>query len=367
LVDFRVELITPRRRRSVALGAAALLVLAISAAAWLWPQLPKPYRVPPPGPVQVLAAQFDSSQSGWVALRSGVGPLSPTGIYRTPDGGRTWLPLPVPVRTPSAGSLRFFDAREGILELVRDEADGRTALFGTVDGGGTWQARALPRSRSGDAALFFADPNHGFEVFRPSGSAATLVSRTTDGGRTWVDAAMAGLPTPPIGLIGLGFVDAVRGFAVAGGSIYRTIDAGDFWTRAATGFHVDRIGAVAVPIAFGATVMIAMENLLFVSNDAGASFAELRELPFDIREGGLSCADAAHCRAAPRGYYAVSDDGGATWVYRPARLPNALSLGPVQAVDAATSWSVVSAAQGQRLFMTRDGGATWRQLPLPRL
>jgi photosystem II stability/assembly factor-like uncharacterized protein len=365
VVEFRLELVTPRQRRAIVLGMVAVAILAASSLVWIWPLLPRPYVVPPPGPVIVLAAQFDTAESGWVALRSGSGPLAPTGIYRTDDAGRTWHPLPVPVRTPAAASIHFFDGRAGVLQLVRDESDGRTALYGTADGGGSWEARSLPRSRNGQATLFFADPLNGFEVFRPSGSALTLVSRTADGGRSWQDPAMTGLPSPRIGV---GFIDARTGFAVAGNMIYRTADAGDTWAPVPTPPVVGPMVTASPPLAFGETVLITIDLWTAVSHDRGRSFAEARQVPFDIaKDAGISCVDSSHCRASAGPNYVVTDDGGTNWVAREAHLPNGEVLGPVHAVDPNTSWSVVATARSQQVLMTRDGGSTWRAVPLPRI
>jgi photosystem II stability/assembly factor-like uncharacterized protein len=365
MVEFRLELVTARERRRVAVGAAAVVLLAASSIAWLWPLLPKLSPVPPPGPVIVLAAQFDSARSGWVALRSGTGPLAPSGIYRTEDGGHTWHPLPVPVRTPAAASMHFFDAQTGVLELVRDESDGRAALYGTVNGGGSWEARSLPRSRNGQATLFFADPLNGFEVFRPSGSVLTLVSRTTDGGRTWQDPAMTDLP--PLRL-GVGFIDARTGFAVAANLIYRTDDAGDSWAPVPMPPVVGPVVTASPPLAFGDTVLITIEGWTAVSYDRGQSFLEARHVPFDIaRSAGISCLDSNHCRAAAGPNYVATDDGGATWSSRAAHLPDGETLGPIHAIDPRTSWSVVPTSKTQLLLMTQDGGISWRAVPLPRI
>lgn len=371
MADFRLELVTPRQRRALALGGAALLLLAASTLAWLWPQLPRPYTAPPPGPVIVLAAQFDSPRSGWVALRSGIGPQAPSGIYRTDDGGRSWQPLPVPVRTPTAASLRFFDPRSGVLEMTRDESDGRTSLFATADGGGSWQSLSLPAYRNGRVSLFFADARAGFEVFQPSGSAAALVYRTADGGRTWSRPPMAGLPDGRP-LFGVGFIDAVHGFAWAevldGLRLFRTTDAADSWTPTATPFVFQEPLAAEPPMAFGSVVIYPVSDVLLVSRDGGASFDEFREPPVAAgTDAHLACADALHCALAYTRFYVSTSDGGRTWTTQAARLPKGVSFGPLQQVDAHTASSIATTAQGQHLLVTHDSGATWHEVALPRI
>lgn len=359
MLDFKLELVTARERRAIALGAVALIVLAASAIAWLWPQASRAYSLPPAGPVQVLAAEFRSANTGWVALRSGVGPQAPSGIYRTEDGGRTWQVLPVPVRTPIAATLRFFGPQDGLVEMIRDESDGRTSLFQTVDGGGSWQARRLPRFQSGQATIYFADNVHGFEVFRPSGSTFDDVYRTSDGGRSWTSAAMTGLPPPPV--FGLGFIDERRGFAVAGNAIYRSLDAGESWQPAPTpvGFVFTD---VEPPLAFGDTVILPFTHALFISHDGGAHFTDLRRTPLQS-PSTLACLDALHCRGTQGTTYLATEDGGSVWSVHDAHV----ALDALRPVDPKTTWAVTSTRYGQKLLVTRNAGASWSAVTLPRI
>ena len=373
MLDFRLELFPARERRALALGATALLVVVVSAGAWLRPAIARSSAPPAPSPLVVLAAQFDSPRSGWIALRSGLGPLAPAGIYRTRDGGQTWAPLPVPVKTPSAAGLQFLDARHGFLLMVRDESAGRASLYTTDDGGDSWIARRLPAAQAGEETVFFSDPAHGFEVFHPAGVPDARVFRTADGGASWTPATLRGLPAGVV-VQGPVFIDAARGFAVvdavSGLRIYRTLDGGESWTLAATPLD----GFAAVPqsiqvLAFGNSVLLPVGSALIVSRDGGRTFPDYHPLPAGAGvEGRVACLDALHCRAAYDRVFASSEDGGASWRTLAPRLPGQLQLaGQVMPVDPLTAWAVAIGGEGQKLVRTADGGVSWTEVRLPRV
>lgn len=371
--QYRLELVSARERRALALGALAAIVLAASAAAVLHPALLAGQRAQPataPPPVQVLAYQFSSDLDGWLVLRAGIGPQAPAGIYRTTDAGRTWQPLPVPVAAPSAAWLHFFDAGRGFLLLVRDESAGRASLYATADGGGSWELRTLPAAQRGEESLSFADPEDGFEVFRPAGAARSVVFRTADGGRTWSQPAMAGLGSGST-VVGPTFVDATRGFALVGSRqetrLFRTGDGGEQWEPAVTLSGFGAPSAAPTVFAFDSTVLVPLGGTLAVSHDGGESFGQFRPMPAGAgTEGSLSCTDSLHCRVAFDLTYAATDDGGTTWRTTLPRLAAHQLIAEVQAVDPRTSWAVTVGGDGQAMVVTTDGGVSWRAVPLPR-
>ena len=367
--DFRIEVVSRRELRGLAVVALAAVVVGASASAWLLTG--RPHAGPPIArPVQVLAYDFHSSREGAVVLRSGLGPLAPAGIFLTEDGGRTWQPLAVPVPTPAAGRLRLFPDGAGLLLLVRDESGGRASLYATADRGATWEQRTLPRAAGGEEVMTFLTAVDGFEVFRPAGQPAPLVFRTRDGGRTWSAPAMAGLPAAPVS--DPVFVDPERGFALQSGltgtRIFRTGDGGEDWSPLP--LPVDLAGASTPPsvFAFGDTVLLLLGSTLAVSRDLGATFSEFHPLPPGAgTEGRLACLDAQSCRLAFDLAYLSTDDGARTWTQRVIHLPDRLLLTDLQPVSAETSWGVASGGDGQRLIETSDGGVSWREVRLPPL
>jgi photosystem II stability/assembly factor-like uncharacterized protein len=56
-------------------------------------------------------------------------------LYRTSDGGQTWLRTGA---VPDSGTLRFIDTNTGFLSTYKDSTLSAWLLFKTVDGGATW-------------------------------------------------------------------------------------------------------------------------------------------------------------------------------------------------------------------------------------
>ena len=85
---------------------------------------------------------FIDTHHGWLASFD-PGTLG-VHLYRTVDGGGSWMPLGAPVTHSGGGGpalLSFADARNGWLETLEPTAPGGT-LYRTTDGGGSWSVVA---------------------------------------------------------------------------------------------------------------------------------------------------------------------------------------------------------------------------------
>ena len=166
-----------------------------------------------------------------------------TNLLRTDDAGETWrLLAPTAVPEPLPGEGAF--AASGLCVVHADVntvfvATGApgSRLFRSKDGGRTWMAENTPFARgiaSGLSGLAFSSPQRGMAVAGDmnrlrTDSAQAVVGITTDGGRTWT---MRPRPPRPGALAGVAWVpDAGPGVAVAvgfGGAFY-TLDEGRSW------------------------------------------------------------------------------------------------------------------------------------------
>ena len=133
------------------------------------------------------------------ALGHAFGPSEERGIFRTDDGGKTWK------------RVLFRDRDTGGIDVVFDPRNSHT-LFASL-----WQMRRQPWAFS-------------------SGGPGSGLYRSTDGGITWKQIEGHGLPSGPLGRIGVAVsgADSSRVYATIEakeGGIFRSDDAGEHWSR----------------------------------------------------------------------------------------------------------------------------------------
>lgn len=213
---------------------------------------------------QLKKIKMATPNRGWALASPSA--MYPSGLFRTSDGGRSWLPVAesdghdwlcgdfrdaesgaaagrlgslavvmqkgaLRSRTPNLGLRAIHDMQllgKGGGWLVGDGG----LVMTTADGGLTWQTP--PRDLPADTAPQFdftclaAGGNH----LWVAGSPGTLIMHSPDAGRSW-DAQPTGQQLP---LRGLSFVDAQHGWAVgAMGTILATRDGGRTWHRQKSG------------------------------------------------------------------------------------------------------------------------------------
>lgn len=241
-----------------------------------------------------------------------------------------------------------------------------------------------------------------FAPSRPSfvyaGTLGGGVSRSIDGGRTWVS-ANAGLTHPVITALAVSPQDYRRVWAATEGGLYRTIDAGHNWLRVFT----ERVDSVAIDPENTSIVYIGTRDRMFRSGNGGATWSPIGEtlVPFETRfwVPALVAAPSrpqtlyAAYRGARSGIF-KSENGGLAWsrIFRgtvthlavhprnPDTLWAATWRGVFVTTDAGATWSrvlertdigaLVFAPDGGRVFaavpgrvlMSRDNGAHWRRV-----
>ncbi|HYP00273.1 MAG TPA: YCF48-related protein [Pyrinomonadaceae bacterium] len=178
---------------------------------------------------------FTDGKRGWIAGDGGL-------VYRTEDGGRTWV-------------RQFVGTNEQINDLYfRDKEDGYliagSGILITADGGRTWREarRFRPADFGGSVpelySVRFPSKKKGWivgSVSRRDVVSDSLVLYTDDAGATWRPQ-----PVPSRDeLIHLDFTGERRGWIVGDkGTILATTDGGMNWSRQRTGtnatlYHVD--------------------------------------------------------------------------------------------------------------------------------
>ncbi|HEV2881158.1 MAG TPA: YCF48-related protein [Pyrinomonadaceae bacterium] len=252
------------------------------------------------------AVYFTDGKRGWMAGDGGL-------IYRTEDGGRTWLRQAVGTND-QINDLYFHNKEDGYLVAGN-------AIYFTEDGGRAWREarRFSPADFGGMPELYsvrFAGKKKGWivgSISRRDVVTDSLVLHTDDAGATW----RAQLVPSRDELIHLDFADDRRGW-IAGdkGTILSTTDGGLNWSRQRTGTNAT------------------LYHVHFVDDDHGWAVGERATILRTV-------------------------NGGETWtaVTVPGLQPRTTFLS-VQFAGKEHGWIV---GRGGRILRSEDGGRTWVQ------
>jgi photosystem II stability/assembly factor-like uncharacterized protein len=192
----------------------------------------------------------------------------------------------------------------------------------------------------GDTSIYYA------------GAASGGVWKTTDGARTFeplfndqpVQAigALALAPSnPSIVWAGTGEAWTIRDSDVAGDGVYKSTDAGKTWTNMGLA-ETGRIGRIIVHPS--------NPDVVFVCALGRATGPQQERGVFKTTDGG---------RTWQRSLFA-DENTGCSGLTMDAHDPNVLFAGLWQ-VELHT-WAEISGGPGSAVYMTRDGGATWKKL-----
>jgi photosystem II stability/assembly factor-like uncharacterized protein len=327
--------------------------------------------------VTFKAITFVGARYGW-AVGYPAAPKGKAVIYRTRNGGASWLRVPVALAGgvrhvsfsgPSIGwatsgraALHSIDggrhwtvhlmARHDSLSAVQTLnarvawiAAGGDTLLRTTSGGATWK-----RLRTGVAdhisLLCFTSLKQGWVAGRGT------IAHTSDGGAHW-SVQLSIKPT----FSALSFADASDGWAAAGGAVYRTTDGGAHWVRQTSapfatwiaGLKPAGAAVLAGPISGGS-------GGLAYTSDGGATWHETTRTPAGSADlAGLQFLNATTGWAAGAGGAIIkTTNGGSTWAAQSSGTT--ADLNDLHFIDAANGWAVGD--QGVVAHST-NGGATW--------
>lgn len=325
------------------------------------PATPSPSPTPPVETLSLQAIHMFTVTDGWAD--GSVGTEQQRGVFRTADGGKTWLnATPTFEQDGSLASSFFLDLASAWVAARMPGPGGGGAqtvqVFSTADGGQNW-AGGLPFSIGGGfpGNLDFVDAQHGWLMVGlgvAAGSEAVALYATDDGGGTWERVMLAsGLPeesTPgalPFGCnkSGVGFANASTGWATGfcpGGDpfFFMSQDGGRTWQRQTLPPPAE------LPAGALSDCQCEVSPPTFTSSQTG----------YFTVQGFVSAAEAA--------ILYVTQDAGATW--QPRILPVNRVLGSPEFVDAQYGW----VTDGQTISATQDGGQTWlpvSEAPSPTL
>lgn len=231
-------------------------------------------------------------------------------VQRSVNGGRTWS-------DPASGQLTadYLAWADGSTAL----AAGLDGVYLTIDAGRNWQP-VLPDTdpitgvpvvwgpvamATPDVAIAAASRLDG----SPFGQGG-LLRRTVDGGATWSEVALPGVPG--FTLLSAVFVSPTVGY-VGGSGLWRTADAGVTWTRLTVPTVAGSTVVRHVSVTPGGVLLVSTDDGVLRSTDGGASFTTvlnrfqlpgIDDIAFADADVGLAVGEA--------GIYRTSD-AGRTW------------------------------------------------------
>jgi photosystem II stability/assembly factor-like uncharacterized protein len=309
-----------------------------------------------------------------------------TAIATSADHGRTWADIPLPQDTVNAPdrSVDLIDAQHA---WVLRESAADPQVFRTSDGGASWSASDLPLSYDPatglpSGRLLFIDSSVGFAVLGTNANFTVL--RTQDGGATW---AVTGRSTT-LGIVAsdpntIWAADTAAGSGAA--SLLRVSrDSGATWSSvqlpglATTGGSSPsnsacaQPGALWVPGPGGVTFLSATEGYTAVSctggdfvtryyrtADGGRSWTQQAAVGRMVDVAAPVFVDATHWLQPVSAGLEVTVDSGQTWT---TIVSEGLAGYPIfsLATRDGVNGSVLPVGANSPLFLTWDGGRTWR-------
>ena len=262
------------------------------------------------------------------------------GIYKTTDGGATWIHLGLK-DTERISDILIHPEDPNIVYVAALghlwDANEERGVFKTTDGGKTWEKILYVDENTGcaDLAMDPQEPNilyaamwefRRWPYFFQSGGPGSGLYKSTDGGKTWKKLTN-GLPDGDLGRIAIAVAPSRpnRVYAVVEAektALYRSDDLGESWQKVNSSFNV-----IARPFYFGHLFVDPKDyNRVYkpglslgISSDGGQSFTS----PFS---GGFSGG--------------VHSDHHALWINpgRPDHLLLGTDGGVYESLDRGTTW-----------------------------
>jgi photosystem II stability/assembly factor-like uncharacterized protein len=294
------------------------------------------------------------------------------GNFVSSDGGRTW----------KAASSGYTGAQMRDIAVVPGDpshvyAVGRSGIFSSSDGGGSWEGRGFPPVKTTEWNAVAVDPSDPSRVLAAS-SAGNFIALSEDGGRSWRITAQNEYPRTSWRCIAFSPDNPDRVYAGSGSyfsaggfdwemdsrGIYRSEDGGESWRRIADPAIAEaNVAAVLPPASSGEAVLAATTNRgVFRSEDGGDAWGKVTAgLPEN--PSALSLArkpDAPEVILLGIYHRAVyrSGDGGATW------SSSGSGMNPEAAVtdivfDPVRPKIVYASDLHSGVYRSEDGGRSW--------
>ena len=235
------------------------------------------------------------------------------GIFRSKDGGQTWAESQSDFSY--IGRIRLDPFDENVIYLIA-ESQGEMALFKTIDQGVNWERLLLQRDEYQPIVLdVLVNPKNSNIIYATDSTGG--IYKSTDAGETWKAVYWAEYPATAI-VSDWQNPDIVY-FATGEGDVYYTRDGGETFSTINGG---GRLYSLAVSRSEEGVLYLLYESGLYVAREAGEKIDEV-----------------------------------------PTLLKPKATVANIVAVDPVNKDTIYIVA-GKVLYKTRNGGETWRAVPL---
>jgi photosystem II stability/assembly factor-like uncharacterized protein len=335
---------------------------------------------------------FVSPYEGWALGTAACSAGRCLTLAETGDGGLTWRSVPAPTAGDVAGlapadlSVRFADAADGWVYITSPaSASSPSRLWSTHDGGRTWSPVGLAVLTSGTIEGLEA-ANHLVQMaVLPLGGGSIHIDYSPVAGDHWTDVATgvpsgAGpVPSTELVLQGTAGWMVQNDRTVVGGALTTGSRRWSAWTPPCA-----RANGTAAMAASSSTVLVAvcgegvwgpagnlpagepsgpLPQWIFRSVDGGVSFQAVRAVPAGFTAAVIAASPAAMTvvlagSTGGSGAVLASADGGMTWqtAYHASVFTDWKDVGFTTTTQGV---AIATGPSGSVLLMTRDGGQHW--------
>jgi len=225
------------------------------------------------------------------------------GMYKSTDAGASWMRIGLEkahyissiVVDPRSPDIVIAGVLVRAVTGVGSEPPER-GIFKSMNGGKTW-TRTLAKDELEGIADLCADPRNPRELFAAMWHQRDPLAgpgdrtkqdgwiyKSTDEGSTWNQVAGTGLPSEPLGRIGLAVAPDTRGrrvYAITGLGLFRSDDGGDTWRKTTSDPRVVSSGYISRVYVDprNADIVHVMQTSTYRSSDGGQTFLAFKGAP----------------------------------------------------------------------------------------
>jgi photosystem II stability/assembly factor-like uncharacterized protein len=302
------------------------------------------------------------------------------GLWKSTDGGNHWRSMFDEMPNESIGDIAIAPSDPSVVYVGMGEPNNRQSssigngVYGTKDGGATWQHLGLDDTQSiGRVAVDPTNPNIVFvaavgHLFGPNEERGLY--KSIDGGKTWKKAkyidANTGFndvaidPSNPKIIYASSYSRQRTWWGYNGGGpnsgLWKSTDAGETWTRiTGNGWPVAKDGIYG---RIAISICKAKPNVVYAQVEVGASAGTGSGTAADggPARGGRGGAPAGPPDPNASGVYR-SDDGGKTWKVMSNQNQRPMYFSQIRVDPTDDQKILVGGTPGQ---ISRDGGKTWQ-------